>query len=260
MDVLKQIKCRKCSKFDCASIDFDSIDVCDVMYLSTSFDNNVIFFVLPPLPIGVPSTNGFGMDGMDKIYDGHAWRTTKTTTSITTMGCHSCVQHVQVMCNAQTTFVITSSVMEVLEITLSGQGPLLAHFFVGIVAFEKLWLECKVCHSTHVCLAICFAHILYVHSSRVEMAKICIHLDVCNHHVSHVSCHETLDIVYQFIANKVMKTPKPKKLYNCDGNRQIIYGGLPPHVPYKCLRTSPKWFVLIDGYGQIYNPCITQLS
>lgn len=43
----------------------------DVKYLSSSFDGDVIF-VLSPLPLGAPSLSSQGMNGMDKVYDGHA--------------------------------------------------------------------------------------------------------------------------------------------------------------------------------------------
>jgi len=84
-----------------------------------------------------------------------------------------------------------------------------------------------------------------------------LYLGVCNHHVSHVSCHETLDIVYQFVANEVMKTPTPKKLYNCDGNKQLIYGWLPPHVPYKCLRhhrNGSSLEMVMDKFTTLVSP------
>lgn len=72
-EALKQTKCRKCSnKFDLALVDFNSIDVCEVRYLPSSFDGNVIF-VLPSLACGAPTTYACGMDGINNVYDGHAW-------------------------------------------------------------------------------------------------------------------------------------------------------------------------------------------
>lgn len=59
-------------------IDLDTIDVNNVTYLHSSFGGDVLH-ILPPLSIGVPSTYGMGMNGLDKIYGSHAWCTTRTT-------------------------------------------------------------------------------------------------------------------------------------------------------------------------------------
>jgi hypothetical protein len=126
-DALKQTKCRKCPKFDCASVEFDCIDVCEVMYFPSSFDN-VIFLFCPLCPLVFSPQTDLAWMEWRKSMTAMLGKRQKQPTSITTMGCHSCVQHVQVMCNAQTTFVIISSVMEVLDIASSGQGPLLSHF------------------------------------------------------------------------------------------------------------------------------------
>jgi hypothetical protein len=78
VDALKLTKSRKKSKSDLASIDFDSIDVRDVKYLPSSFNGDVLF-LLPPVALKIPSTYSRSMDGMDKMYDGHPWCTTKIT-------------------------------------------------------------------------------------------------------------------------------------------------------------------------------------
>lgn len=44
------------------------------------------------------------------------------------------------------------------------------------VALDKSKLECKVCHSTSVCIFWCHAHILYVHSTSSRLSWSCIHL------------------------------------------------------------------------------------
>ena len=69
VDALKLTKSRKRSKSDLASIDFDSIDVCDVNYLTSSLNGDVLF-LLPPVTLNAPSTYGRSMDGMDKMCDG----------------------------------------------------------------------------------------------------------------------------------------------------------------------------------------------
>ena len=79
IDALRLTKSRKISKSDLASIDFDYIDVRDVKYLPSYFNDNVLF-LLPPVALRVPSTHDHSMDGMDKMCDCHHWCTTKTTT------------------------------------------------------------------------------------------------------------------------------------------------------------------------------------
>ena len=78
IDALKFTKSRKRSKSDLTTIDFENIMVRDVKYLPSSFDGDILF-VLPLVPLGVPSAYGRSMDGMDKMCDGHPWCTTKTT-------------------------------------------------------------------------------------------------------------------------------------------------------------------------------------
>lgn len=69
-DALKIRKCRKSPNYNLALVNFDSIDVCEVNYLPSFVDGDVIV-ALPPLPCGIHATYRCGMDGMDKIYDGH---------------------------------------------------------------------------------------------------------------------------------------------------------------------------------------------
>ena len=61
------------------TFNFHNIDVYDVKYLPSSFDDNVLF-VLPPLSMGVGSAYGYSMNDMDKMCDGHPW--CKTTLNI----------------------------------------------------------------------------------------------------------------------------------------------------------------------------------
>lgn len=58
----------------------------------------------------------------------------------------------------------------------------------------KSKLECKVCHFTHVCIAICHVDIVYVHSNSLEMSHACIHHGLHNHPLLsvHVVNHWTL--------------------------------------------------------------------
>ena len=83
-------------------------------------------------------------------------------------------------------------------------------FSVGDVAPEKSRLECKVCRSTPMCIALSHARILYVYSTSPEMSRVCIHLGVHKHYVSNGTCRESLDIAYQCVVTEVMKTPPAK--------------------------------------------------
>ena len=75
---------------------------------------------------------------------------------------------------------------------------------------KELRLECKICHTTLVCIALYHALIIYVHSIFPKMFRICIHLGVHKHPMSNYICCESLDMAFQCVANVVMKTPIAK--------------------------------------------------
>src|ERR1700737_852172 len=64
--------------------------------------------------------------------------------------------------------------------------------------------------STHVCIALCNARIIYIHSTSVGMSRACIQLGVHDHLVANGTCRESLDMAYQCVANEVLKTPTAK--------------------------------------------------
>jgi hypothetical protein len=61
-----------------------------------------------------------------------------------------------------------------------------------------------------VCIVLCHARIIYIHSTSVGMSRVCIHIGVHDHHVANGTCHESLDMTYQCVANEVLKTPTTK--------------------------------------------------
>jgi hypothetical protein len=61
-----------------------------------------------------------------------------------------------------------------------------------------------------VCIVLCNAQIIYIHSTSVGMSRACIHLGVHDHPVANGTCRESLDMTYQYVANKVLKTPTAK--------------------------------------------------
>lgn len=68
-----------------------------------------------------------------------------------------------VISNAQMTIMITSITIGGFATTTSGLDQL-SSFLVGSVAPDKSRLECKICRSTPVCIALCYVCILYIHS------------------------------------------------------------------------------------------------
>ena len=98
VDTLKMTKSRRMFKFNLTAIDFDSIDVHDVKYLTTSFDGNVIF-ILHPINVDASNIYGHFMDGMDKMCNGYPWCTTKTINIQNycelSFRCSSCADHLQ---------------------------------------------------------------------------------------------------------------------------------------------------------------------
>ena len=91
---------------------------------------------------------------------------------------------------------------------MAGSTPL--PFVVGNGPLTKSTVECKVCRSTHVCIILCHAQIIYIQSRVVAMSKSCIHIGEHDHLVANDTCRESLDMAYQCVANEVLKTPTTK--------------------------------------------------
>ena len=168
-------KSRRRSTSDHTAIDFDSVDVREVKYLPPFFDGDVKV-ILPPINVNVFSTYGRSMDDMDKMCDEHLWCTTKTTNIQNDFGLSfrrsSCAGHLQCTNKYCDYLYRNGSVHNCTE--WIGSTPI--SFFVKDVAPEKSRLECKVCHSTPVCIVVYHARILYVHSTSSEMSRTCIYL------------------------------------------------------------------------------------
>lgn len=183
-------KCRKCSKFDLAYVDLDSIDVRDVKYHPPSFDSNVIFVLSPfKIKFRVRPTYGCGMDGMDKLHDGHPWCMAKTTNIHHDYGLSvkwwTCTSHLQCPHNLCDYLIHIVGMQNCTEWSWSTH----ISFCVGVVAREnpRLVMSLQPGVPSFACI---------VHSMHVGMTRACIHFGVHNHHVSSGTCCETLDIVY----------------------------------------------------------------
>ena len=64
--------------------------------------------------------------------------------------------------------------------------------------------------STHVCITLCRAQIIYIHSTFVGMSMTCSHLGIDDRPLANDTCRETLDMAYECVANEVLKTPTSK--------------------------------------------------
>ena len=123
------------------------------------------------------------MVGMDKMCDGHPWCTTKTTNIQNDFGLtfrrSTCAGYLQ--CSNDFCDYMHRNAGERNNTEYVGSTP--TPFSMGIVAPKKSKLECKICRSTPVCMALYHARIIYVHSTSFEMARACIHLGVHEHHM-----------------------------------------------------------------------------
>ena len=150
------------------------------------------------------------MDGMDKIYDGHAWCKTKTTNIQNEFGLtfrrSSYVGHPQCPNDSCEYLSRNGRVRNATEWIGITPTP----FIVGKDSSEKSKVQCKVCHAALICLDACYANIIYVHLQSSNMSRTCIHLGVHNHLVSIGVCRESLDMAYQCVANEVFKIPTTK--------------------------------------------------
>ena len=206
LEALKITKCRRRSKSDLTNIDFDNIAIEDVKYMPYFFNGDVIF-ILPPVKTEIPDAYDKVMDGMDMIYDGHAWCKFKTTNIQNdfslTFRRSSCVGHLQ--CPNDSYEYFSRNGRDRNSIEWIGITP--TPFMVGTDPPEKSKVQCKVCHTAPICLDVCYAKIIYVHSQSSNMSRVCIHLGVHNHPVSSEVCRESLHMAYQCVANEVAKTP-----------------------------------------------------
>ena len=85
-------------KIDIVSIDSDNIEVQDIKYIPSSFNNDILF-VLPPVALGLRNAHVCLMNDLNKICDGHPWCTTKITNIQNEFGLSfrrfTCASHLQ---------------------------------------------------------------------------------------------------------------------------------------------------------------------
>ena len=150
------------------------------------------------------------MDGMDKQYDGHTWCNIMTINIANDYGlkfCKStCTGHLRCPNNY-------------CEFLCRNSGKVYETEWIGVALFPfairegplpKSTLACKVCHIPPVCLALCDARIYYVFSSNPNLTHAAIHTGHHVHLVSDGVCLDSLDLIYDYVAQEVAKTPNAK--------------------------------------------------
>ena len=94
---------------------------------------------------------------------------------------------------------------EVLRNNTEWVGSTLLLFVVGNVPPTRFNIECKVCRSRHVCISLWHARTIYIYSTSMGMSKICTHLGIHDHPLANDTCCDALNIIYQCIANEILK-------------------------------------------------------
>ena len=89
-------------------------------------------------------------------------------------------------------------------------GVALSPFAVGEGPPPKSTLACKVCYTLLVCLALYDAKIYYVFSSNPDLSHAAIHTSHHIHPVSNGVCLDSLDLMYDCVAQEVAKSPNAK--------------------------------------------------
>ena len=209
VEALIKTASRKGSRSKLASLDVGSLQVEQVNYLPPQFDGNKIFELLL-LPQGCPTLYGGDMDGMGKQYDGHTWCKTMTTNIANDFGLKfrksTCTGHLRCP-NSSCEFVYRNSgKVNETEWTRVALSP----FAVREGPPPKSTLAYKVCHTPPVCLALYDARIYYVFSSNSDLTRVAIHTGHHVHPVSDGVCLDSLDLMYDCVAQEVTKTPNAK--------------------------------------------------
>ena len=125
----------------------------NVKYLSSLFDGDILF-ILPPVPLGVPSAYSRSMDGMDKMCDGHLGVPPKPQISKTTLDCLFNDLLVHVIFNVRMIIAITCIAMEVCVIAPSGQVQLISHLLWMMLPLLDLLLSVRYT-DYHLCTLLC---------------------------------------------------------------------------------------------------------
>ena len=205
VDALKRIQAMKGVRNFFKTLDFNTLDIQRVKFLSPTFNGDVLF-ILPP----VDKSGSFHMmHGMDKRYDGHAW--TKIVTSNIksdvnlTFRTSICIGHLRCgnqECKYTTRIHHTFPVNE-----MEWDGFTLTSIPVGQPTRAELTLICKICKVLPIFIATCVARIYYVYGD-ANMTRVCLHMGIHDHPVKVGEDQEIKERTRELIQEQVERTPK----------------------------------------------------
>jgi len=85
LECQRQLQSRARGKNELKLLNLDTLRCEKVKYLPLDFDGDILFEFLP-LPISSSPSIARQMEGMDKLFDGHAWTKTNTTNIVNDFG------------------------------------------------------------------------------------------------------------------------------------------------------------------------------
>ena len=172
------------------------------------------------------------MNGMGKQYDGHTWCKTMTTNIATDFGLKfhksTCNGHLRCPNNSCEFLCRNSRKVNKTKWTRVSLSP----FTIGEGPPPKSTLACKVCHTSFLCLILYDARIYYVFSSNPNLTRAAIHTGRHVHLVFDGVCLDSLDLMYDCVAQEVAKTPNAK-------NFAIVMGASKKFLADWLLRPTP---------------------
>lgn len=102
----------------------------------------------------------------------------------------------------------------------------LSPYYVGSNPPKKLKLQCKVCYTIPICIDVCGATIIYVHSTTPGMSCACINLRVHKHLVPRGICCEPINNGLYVFCKRGEQNIQCIKLCYRNGNEPTILSGL----------------------------------
>ena len=145
-----------------------------------------------------------------KQYDDHTWCKTMTTNIANDFGLKfrksTCTSHLRCPNNSCEFLCRNSRKVNEMEWI----GVALSPFAIREGPPSRSILACKVCHTPPVCLALYDARIYYVFSSNPDLTRAAIDIGHHVHLVSNGVCLDSLDLMYDCMAQEIAKTPNAK--------------------------------------------------
>lgn len=172
------------------------IYLCDVKYLLSSFDGDVLS-LLPLVVHKAPSTYGRSMNNMNKMCNSYPLvhhQTYKIQIDFRLSFRHFTVY---VISNGMMVIVIICISIMVCARTPNRSVHLFSHFmWVMLPLVDLSNIQCRVCRPTHLCIILCHAPIICIHSTSIMTSRACIPFGVHDHHVANGKYHESSNMTY----------------------------------------------------------------